>query len=177
MKNLSCTGRLGRKRTGRARRVALSCRSVQVRANDIVGFVGKQFSAVRLSGIKSSGRARERGGAWVGRPRWLTILMMTGGGWIAAVVFEARRRLRKRSMLRSKMVGAIVMEMASGRASYARPSCRNRHKSPTLGHKMRKIRKNQIPASSPLQDDTHIYFRGLIDELEKEGFFQSFRMN
>src|SRR5262245_50180649 len=92
-KTLSCTGRLGRKRTGHARRVALSCRSVQVRANGIVGFVGKQFSAIRLSGIKSSGRAGKRGGAWVGRPRWLTILMITGGSSIAAMIFKAPQQL------------------------------------------------------------------------------------
>src|SRR5262249_23501914 len=84
-------GRYGAVRSNPERAAPLAC-------------VGKQFSAVRLSGIKSSGRAGKRGGAWVGRPRWLTILMITGGSSIAAMIFKAPQQLGKRSMLMSKTV-------------------------------------------------------------------------
>src|SRR5438045_3475642 len=37
---------------------------------------------------RSNRLARARGGAWVGRPRWLRILTITGGSSISAMIFQ-----------------------------------------------------------------------------------------
>jgi hypothetical protein len=45
-------------------------------------WVGKRFSAPQIVWNRSTRRAGARGGARVGRPRWLRILMITGGSSI-----------------------------------------------------------------------------------------------
>ena len=52
--------------------------------------VGNRFSAPQIVWNKSNRCAGERGGARVGRPRWVRILTITGGSSMAAL----RRRLR-----------------------------------------------------------------------------------
>ena len=47
--------------------------------------VGNRFSAPQIVWNRSNRRAGERGGARVGRPRWLRILMITGGSSMAAL--------------------------------------------------------------------------------------------
>ena len=47
--------------------------------------VGKRFSAPQIVWNRSTRRAGARGGARVGRPRWLRILMITGGSSMAAL--------------------------------------------------------------------------------------------
>jgi hypothetical protein len=51
--------------------------------------VGKRFSAAQIIWNRSTRRAGARGGARVGRPRWLRILIITGGSSIAAMIFKA----------------------------------------------------------------------------------------
>src|SRR6266571_4861325 len=60
--------------------------------------VGRRFWAPQLIWNRSTRRAGARGGARVGRPRWLRILMITGGSSIAAMIFKApdTQRLRER---------------------------------------------------------------------------------
>ena len=66
--------------------------------------VGKRFSAPQIVWNRSTRRAGARGGARVGRPRWLRILMITGGSSMAAL----RRRLRTGDDLQSAAaVGAV----------------------------------------------------------------------
>src|SRR5215510_1371296 len=47
--------------------------------------VGRRLSAPQIVWTRSTRRAGERGGARVGRPRWLRILTITGGSSIAAL--------------------------------------------------------------------------------------------
>src|SRR5215831_17593591 len=51
--------------------------------------VGKRFCFVQIVWNRSTRRAGERGGARVGRPRWLRILTISGGSSIAAMIFKA----------------------------------------------------------------------------------------
>src|SRR5439155_7024919 len=53
--------------------------------------VGKRFSAAQIIWNRSTRRAGARGGARVGRPRWLRILTITGGSSIAAMIFKAQK--------------------------------------------------------------------------------------
>src|SRR5499433_94909 len=55
--------------------------------------VGRQFSASQIVWNRSTRRAGARGGARVGRPRWLRILMITGGSSMAAMIFKAPPQL------------------------------------------------------------------------------------
>jgi len=52
-------------------------------------WVGKRFSAPQIVWNRSTRRA----GARVGRPRWLRILMITGGPSMAAMIFKALPQL------------------------------------------------------------------------------------
>ena len=47
--------------------------------------VGNRFSAPQIVWNRSNRRAGERGGARVGRPRWVRILTITGGSSMAAL--------------------------------------------------------------------------------------------
>src|SRR5262245_53887633 len=64
--------------------------------------VGRPLSAPQIVWNRSTRRARERGGARVGRPRWLRILTITGGSSIAAMIFKAPPQFGQCSMLMSK---------------------------------------------------------------------------
>ena len=62
-------------------------------------------SGFRLAQIvwnRSTRRAGARGGARVGRPRWLRILMITGGSSMAAMIFKAPPQFGQCSMSMSK---------------------------------------------------------------------------
>src|SRR5215470_3818198 len=77
-------------RSGGARKISCGvARSNSGRATPSA-CVGKRFSAAQIIWNRSTRRTGARGGAWVGRPRWLRILIITGGSSIAAL----RRRLR-----------------------------------------------------------------------------------
>src|SRR5262245_48085408 len=52
-------------------------------------WVGKRFSAPQIVWNRSTRRAGARGG----RPRWLRILMITGGSSMAAMIFKALPQL------------------------------------------------------------------------------------
>ena len=64
--------------------------------------VGKRFSAPQIVWNRSTRRAGARGGARVGRPRWLRILTITGGSSMAAMIFKAPPQLGQCSMSMSK---------------------------------------------------------------------------
>ena len=55
--------------------------------------VGKRFSTRQVVWNRSTRRAGARGGARVGRPRWLRILIITGGSSMAAMIFKAPPQL------------------------------------------------------------------------------------
>ena len=70
---------------------------------------GRRFSAPQIVWNRSTRRAGARGGARVGRPRWLRILMITGGSSTpeqrvkgAAMIFKALPQFRQCWMSRSK---------------------------------------------------------------------------
>src|SRR5207244_7168219 len=54
--------------------------------------VGKRFSAPQIVWTRSTRRAGERGGARDGRPRWLRILIITGGSSIPVLSASKGRR-------------------------------------------------------------------------------------
>src|SRR5215471_2313273 len=54
--------------------------------------VGRRFSASQIVCNRSTRRASARGGARVGRPRWLRILMITGGSSMPALSLPKKRR-------------------------------------------------------------------------------------
>jgi hypothetical protein len=64
--------------------------------------VGRRFSAPQIIWNRSTRRAGARGGARVGRPRWLRILMITGGSSMAAMIFKAPPQFGQCSMSMSK---------------------------------------------------------------------------
>src|ERR671919_1671063 len=64
--------------------------------------VGKRYSVAQIVWNKSTRRAGERGGARVGRPRWVRILIITGGSSIAAMIFKAPPQFGHCSMSMSK---------------------------------------------------------------------------
>ena len=75
---------------------SLSRRSVELRASRAVGLRWQAVLLVQIVWNRSTRRAGERGGARVGRPRWLRILTITGGSSIAvlrrvrtAMIFKA----------------------------------------------------------------------------------------
>ena len=53
------------------------------------GLTSLIFFGFQIVRNKSTRRAAERGGARVGRPRWVSILTMSGGFSIAAIIFKA----------------------------------------------------------------------------------------
>ena len=63
---------------------------------------GKRFSGPQIVWNRSTRRAGARGGARVGRPRWLRILSITGGSSMAAIIFKAPPQLGQCSMSMSK---------------------------------------------------------------------------
>jgi hypothetical protein len=65
-----------------------AARSNSERAPPSAG-VGRRYSAVRWSGINRLDEPGSAEEAWVGRPRWLRILTITGGSSIAAMIFKA----------------------------------------------------------------------------------------
>src|SRR6266576_2933417 len=78
-------------RSGGARKVSCgAARSNSGRAAPSA-CVGKRFSAAQIIWNRSTRRAGARGGARVGRPRWLRILTITGGSSIAAMIFKAQK--------------------------------------------------------------------------------------
>ena len=78
---------LGGAAVGRARSVPdRAARSHSERAAQSVS-VGNRVLALRLSTIDRNRCAGERGGARVGRPKWLRILI-TGGSSMAAMIFK-----------------------------------------------------------------------------------------
>ena len=54
--------------------------------------VGKRFSAAQIIWNRSTRRAGARGGARVGRPRWLRILTITGGSSMPVLSVSKGRR-------------------------------------------------------------------------------------
>src|SRR2546428_5964356 len=54
--------------------------------------VGKRFSAAQIIWNRSTRRAGARGGARVGRPRWLRILTITGGSSMLVLSVSKGRR-------------------------------------------------------------------------------------
>ena len=92
-------------RPGAVRRRAkgfLWSRSVELRASGCVGSLAGGFALFRSFGIDRLADLGHRGGARVGRPRWLRILMITGGSSIAAMIFKAPPQLGQCSMSMSK---------------------------------------------------------------------------
>src|SRR5262245_47416212 len=85
------TGRLGRRALGSAQG-SLGRRSVELRANGAVGWRWQAVFGCQMVWNKSTRRAGERGGAWVGRPRWLRILTITGGSSIPVLSLSKGRR-------------------------------------------------------------------------------------
>src|SRR5215510_12811188 len=80
-------------RSGGARKVPYRvARSESERATPSA-CVGKRFSASQFVWNRSTRRAGARGGARVGRPRWLRILTITGGSSMAAMIFKAPPQL------------------------------------------------------------------------------------
>ena len=74
--------------SGGARNVPFrAARSHSERAAPSTG-VGKRFSTRQVVWNRSNRCAGERGGARVGRPRWVRILMITGGSSMAAMIFK-----------------------------------------------------------------------------------------
>src|SRR5262245_40434611 len=67
-----------------ARTGSLWSRSLGVRASGCVGLHWQAVFGFQIVWNKSTRRAAERGGARVGRPRWASILTMTGGSSIGA---------------------------------------------------------------------------------------------
>jgi hypothetical protein len=56
----------------------------------IVGWVAESLLVGdQAAWNRASGRTGERGGARVGKPRWVRILTMTGGSSMAAIIFKA----------------------------------------------------------------------------------------
>ena len=89
-------------RSGGARKVPYgAARSNSERAGPSA-CVGKRFSGPQIVWNRSTRRAGARGGARVGRPRWLRILMITGGSSIAAMIFKAPPQLGQCSTSMSK---------------------------------------------------------------------------
>ena len=97
-------------RSGGARKVPYgAARSNSERAAPS-GCVGKRFSGPQIVWNRSTRRAGARGGARVGRPRWLRILMITGGSSMAALrrgsgqamIFKAPPQFGQCSMSMSK---------------------------------------------------------------------------
>ena len=64
--------------------------------------VGKRFSGPQIVWNRSTRRAGARGGARVGKPRWLRILMITGGSSMAAMIFKMPPQCGQCSMSISK---------------------------------------------------------------------------
>ena len=84
-KTLCCTGRLGPERVGRGAKGSFGRRSGELRASGAVGLRWQPVFGCQIVWNRSTRRAGERGGARVGRPRWLRILSITGGSSRAAV--------------------------------------------------------------------------------------------
>src|SRR5215831_14093359 len=81
----------------------LERRAVEVRASGAVGLgLASGFSVAQIVWNRSTRRAGARGGARVGRPRWLRILMITGGSSMAAIIFKAPPQSGQCSMSTSK---------------------------------------------------------------------------
>jgi hypothetical protein len=82
--------RAARAESGReARTGSLWRRSVELRVSRAVGLRWQAVLGAQIVWNRSTRRAGERGGARVGRPRWLRILMITGGSSMAAMIFKA----------------------------------------------------------------------------------------
>ena len=64
--------------------------------------VGNRFSAPQIVWNRSNRCAGARGGARVGRPRWLRILTITGGSSMAAMIFKLPPQFGQCSMSMSK---------------------------------------------------------------------------
>ena len=90
-------------RSGGARKISCGvARSNSGRAAPSA-WVGKRFSAAQIIWNRSTRRAGARGGARVGRPRWLRILIITGGSSIAAMIFKAPPQFGHRSMSKTRL--------------------------------------------------------------------------
>ena len=75
--------------------------------------VGKRFSAPQIVWNKSNRCAGERGGARVGRPRWLRILTITGGSSIAAMIFKLPPQFGQcRSMSKTRLSSLAQLRRA-----------------------------------------------------------------
>ena len=80
-------------------------RAMGVSGSDAPAFDGLTsliFFGFQIVWNKSTRRAAERGGARVGRPRWVSILTITGGSSMAATIFNAPPQFRQFSMSMSK---------------------------------------------------------------------------
>jgi hypothetical protein len=84
------TGGSAGARSGGAQKVPLGRHWFELRASGAVGLRWQAVFGCQIIWNRSKRCAGERGGARVGRPRWLRILTITGGSSIAAL----RRRLR-----------------------------------------------------------------------------------
>src|SRR5262249_3398582 len=111
---------------GRGAIGSLSRRSRGVRARGAVGLRWQAVFGSQVVWNRSTRRAGARGGARVGRPRWLRILSITGGSSIAAMIFKAppqlgqcftsisKTRLSSRAQLmRDRLVQTIGLKMVN----------------------------------------------------------------
>jgi hypothetical protein len=59
-------------------------------------------SGIRPLGTEPAARTGERGGARLGKPRWVRILAITAGSSMAAMIFKALPQFGQRSISMSK---------------------------------------------------------------------------
>jgi len=83
-------------------RGSLGCRSPELRASGAAGLRWQAIFGCQIVWNRSTRRAGARGGARVGSPKWLRILMITGGSSMAAMIFKAPPQLGQCSTSMSK---------------------------------------------------------------------------
>src|SRR5215475_12366030 len=87
-----CAGRLGRRAVGRCAKDFLWRRSLEFRASGAVGLRWQVVFGCQIVWNRSTRRAGARGGARIGRPRGLRILIITGGSSMPALSLPKGRR-------------------------------------------------------------------------------------
>ena len=102
MKNPLLCRSLGRRAVRTGMKGSLGCRSPELRASGTVGLRWQAIFGCQIVWNRSTRRAGARGRARVGRPRWLRILLITGGSSMAAMIFKEPPQLGQCSMSMSK---------------------------------------------------------------------------
>ena len=115
-----CRSARPERRSGGARKVLYGAAPSNSERAAPSACVGKRFSTRQVVWNRSKRCAGARGGARVGRPRWLRILTITGGSSMAAMIFKLPPQFGQWSMSMSKTRLSSLAQLRRAGAPCAR---------------------------------------------------------